>query len=264
MTGPDEMQGEYPFAPGRGERGKYFDRYHGAATIEDYAGVRVVRDDLLEGGSKIRFLGHLIPADTREVVYGGPFCGGAAVALSVLARQRGIRCTLFYAKRAELHARQRTALANGATIYQVRFGYMTTVQAKARRYAADHGALLLPLGFDRPAATAPFVEAMRGVRAQLGAPPSEVWCATGSGMLARCLALAFPDSRIHAVAVGLHSRWGAQAFPPNVQVRPAPYRFEQPARTRPPFPSCPNYDAKAWEICAAEGRPGRLFWNVLG
>lgn len=32
----------------------------------------------------------------------------------------------------------------------------------------------------------------------------------------------------------------------------------------PPFPSCPNYDRKAWSI-ARERRQGRaLFWNVLG
>jgi Pyridoxal-phosphate dependent enzyme len=237
-----------------------------APILEEHQGVVVVRDDLLEGGSKMRFLGSLVPEGTREVVFGGPFCGGAPLALSVLARQRGIRCTLFYAKREELHRRQRAALANGAAIYQVPMGFLTHVQARARRYAADKGALFLPLGFDRPEAEAPFVAAMRGVRAQLGAPPAEVWCATGSGMLARCLARAFPESAIHAVAVGLQSRWSAQAFPENVQVWPALYRFDQPCRSRPPFPSCPNYDAKAWELCVAGGRRGgrRLFWNVLG
>jgi hypothetical protein len=240
-----------------------------AALLELHHGVAVVRDDLLEGGSKVRFLGALIPPGTSEVVYGGPFCGGAAVALSVLARDLGIRCTLFYAKRGALHERQRTALANGATLYQVPMGFMSHVQAKARRYAADQGALFLPLGFDRPEATAPFVEAMREVRAQLGTRPLEVWCATGSGMLARCLGLAFPESVVRAVAVGLSSRWGAQAFPPNVRVQPAPYRFEQRARFAAPFPSCPHYDAKAWEACMRAPRrpfdPGlRLFWNVLG
>ena len=56
--------------------------------------------------------------------------------------------TLSYAKRKELHIRQKKALLNGATIYQVPYGYMTNAQAKAKRYAREHGALVLPLGFD--------------------------------------------------------------------------------------------------------------------
>jgi hypothetical protein len=224
----------------------------------------VVRDDLLDGGSKTRFLGALIPEGTREVVFGGPFCGGAPVALSVVARARGLRCTLFYAKRRTLHPRQEQARANGAILYEVPMGFMSHVQAKARAYARAKGALFLPLGFDRPEAEEPFVAAMRAVALQLPAAPAEVWCASGSGMLARCLALAFPHARVMAVAVGLESRWAVQRFPPNVQVWRAPYRFEEQAATRPPFPSCPHYDSKAWELCAGSPATRRLFWNVLG
>lgn len=226
------------------------------------ARLHIVRDDLLEGGSKTRFLPFLIHT-AKEVVFGGPFCGGAPLALSVLGRAMHIKVTLFYAARAELHRRQRLAQANGAELRFVSPGYMTNVQAKARDYAASAGALFLPLGFDVPAAEDPFVEVMAGVRDSVG-DLDQVWCAAGSGMLARCLARAFPRSEVHAVAVGLASRHEAQHFGPNVVLHPCPIPFEDETKATCPFPSCPNYDRKAWAQCIRDARGQVLFWNVLG
>jgi len=42
----------------------------------------------------------------------------------------------------------------------------------------------------------------------------------------------------------------------------APEKFEQDARLRPPFPSCSNFDAKAWRFVRQRAAPGALFWNV--
>lgn len=49
--------------------------YMALPVIEDRSGVLVVRDDLLAGGSKVRFLPYIV-GDASEVVFGGPFCGG--------------------------------------------------------------------------------------------------------------------------------------------------------------------------------------------
>ena len=224
--------------------------------------ISVLRDDLLEGGSKSRFLPFLIDYDADELVFGGPFCGGAPLALSVLGRYTGHKISLFYAKRQDLHRRQIQALKNGATIFQVPHGYMSNVQAKARRYAESRGAQFLPLGFDLPQAEEPFVNFMLTVRAKIGSP-SEIWCAAGSGMLARCLGKAFPDSAIKGVAVGLASRHDAQSFPANVELLEQPLKFEQECKGVSPFPTCPNYERKAWKICFEQAKPGTLFWNVL-
>lgn len=231
-------------------------------VVERHGAIDVVRDDLLEGGSKLRFLPFLT-GGADELVFGGPFCGGAPLALSVIGREARQRVTLFYAKRAELHPRQRAALRNGAQLYQVAPGYMTNVQARARAYAAAQGARMLPLGFDRPEAVEPLAAFLAGARAKWG-QPAQVWVAAGSGMLARNLGRAFPDSEICAVAVGLASRHSAQAFGPNVRLIPYPLDFARPAPWPAPFPSCPNYDAKAWQICARQARGRALFWNVMG
>ncbi len=231
-------------------------------VLEQHLDITVVREDLCEGGSKIRFLPYLV-GDAKEIVFGGPFCGGAPYALSVWGKKKGVAITLFYAKRKELHQRQKASHANGAQIYQVPFGYMTNVQAKARAYAQDHSALFLPLGFDVPAAAAPFVNHMRSVRATVG-KVDQVWCATGSGMLARCLGEAFPDAQIHGVSVGLKSRSSKQTFSGNVVLHDCNYEFAKETRFPAPFPSCGNYDRKAWELCLQIGQGKRLFWNVLG
>lgn len=179
----------------------------------------------------------------------------------MLGAHSGQRITLFYARRSTLHWRQRRARELGARLEFVAPGYMTVVQKRARDYAAQAGALFLPLGFDVPAAEEPFVAAMEAVRRRVG-DLDEVWCAAGSGMLARCLGRAFPSSAVHAVAVGLASRHEAQAFPPNVRLHAATYRFEEEARGACPFPSCGHYDAKAWELCVRQRRGRALFWNV--
>jgi hypothetical protein len=228
-----------------------------------YEGIDVVRDDMLEGGSKSRFSPFLIEG-AREVVYGGPCAGGALLALSVIGRRLSIKVTLFYAARRprNWHKNQRAAKANGATIYLVPTGYMTHVQAKAQAYAAARSALFLPLGFNVPQASEPFIDAMRQVRRRLDLP-DEIWCATGSGMLARCLGVAFPDSEVLGVSVGLASRHDKQKFTENVRLIESGYAFAAPAKSRPLFPSSAEYDAKAWELCVRmlKGRP--LFWNVL-
>lgn len=233
--------------------------------IEQHGPALVVRDDLLAGGSKIRFLPYIV-GDAKEIVFGGPFCGGAPYALAVWGARMQTRITLFYAKRKDFHWRQRAAFQLGAQLFQVPAGRMAVVQHRARTYAADHGALFLPLGFDLKHATEPFEEVMRGVRERVG-QMNEVWCATGSGMLARCLARAFPDAQIKGVVVGLKSRNQAQDFPPNVELIEAPYDFAESCSVRAPFPCCLNYDAKAWEgmLANSSARPGRaLFWNVAG
>jgi hypothetical protein len=235
-------------------------------VIEMHEGVTVVRDDLVPGGSKARFLPLLIRG-AREAVFGGPFCGGAPYALAVVGQRLGIPVTLFYAQRKRLHPLQAAAQAAGARLEWVPAGRIAHVQKRAREYAAAAGARFLPLGFDAPDAEGPYLAAMRAVRDQIGVP-GQVWCATGSGMLARCLGRAFPEAAVYGVAVGLASRHDAQDFPPNVRLLPTLYRFDQAVAEAAPFPCHAHYDRKAWlgARAAASGRRAGthvLFWNVL-
>jgi hypothetical protein len=234
-----------------------------APILERHDGVIVVREDLIPGGGKAR----LVPAilgDEREVVCGGPFCGGGPYALAIVGQARQIRVSLFYAQRRHLHPLQFAAQAAGATLHFVPYGYMTNVQARAREYAARARARFLPLGFDMPEAERAYHDVMRAACVEAG-PVDEVWCATGSGLLARCLGRAFPEARVRAVAVSGAPQHLRHDWPANVEFEATPYRFEQPVKDEAPFPCHAYYDRKAWfpALDAAKRGARVLFWNVL-
>jgi hypothetical protein len=233
--------------------------------LREHEGILVARDDLIGGGTKARYLAQLFDGH-EELVYATPAEGGAQTALAWCARELGKRATLLVAKRAQPHRRALLARSMGAKVLQVSPGYLTVVQARAQAYAAARGAFLVPFGADMPEAIDAIASA--AVTAQLENMPDqawsidEVWCASGSGVLARGLAKAFPHARRHVVQVG------RELSPEDVAgatIHVAPRKFGQEASTRPPFPSDPHYDAKAWEICRREKGPGTvLFWNVTG
>jgi threonine dehydratase len=226
-----------------------------APILEVHRGITVVRDDLYPGGTKARFIGSVFNGAT-EAVYASPPEGGAQSALATVARALGKRATIFVASRAKPHPRTLEAARLGAKIVPVTPGYLTVVQARAKAYCRETGAQLIPFGADFPGAT----EAIASTALMTGAAPDEVWCAAGSGVLARGLALAWPRARRHVVQIGreLTPREVAGA-----RIHVHPKNFGERATIVAPFPSDPHYDAKAWEICIALRGPGNvLFWNV--
>ena len=227
-------------------------------VVREHQGVSVVRDDLLDGGTKLRYFADLFDGGVREVVYASPCEGGAQISLAWAARLAGGRATIFCAARKDEHPRTREARRLGARVEVVRPGYLTVVQARARRYAKASGALLLPCGGDIDGAT----EAIRTAALATGIQPRSVWCAAGSGTLARGLAAAWPHAAHHVVEVG---RTLTPLEVGGATIHRTRYRFGQPCKAQPPFPSDRHYDAKAWEVLTSQ-QPfrGRLFWNVMG
>lgn len=228
-----------------------------APTITWHDGVAVVRDDLFPGGTKARFLPKLFER-ASEVVYASPAEGGAQTALAHCARAAGRRATIFVAKRQTPHPRALMAKALGAKVMQVSPGYLAVVQARARAYCEATGAMLAPFGVDMPEAITAIAAAAQAAEIE----PDEVWCASGSGVLARALKAAWPLAQINVVQVGrelsAEDVAGARIFK-------APLGFGQSCRAAVPFPSDPHYDAKAWQICQAHrGKGTVLFWNVTG
>jgi hypothetical protein len=214
-------------------------------------GVRVVRDDMLPGGTKRRVIGQFLK-ENEEYVYAGPAYGYAQMALAYAARDRHASATIFVAKRNKLHARTLEAMKAGAKIVQVPFGYLSNVQSKAREYCEATGAINIPFGFEFPE----FEQSLAEVAKTIQPTPSEVWTVAGSGTLSRSLQMAWPDAKFYAVQIGKQARIG------NATRLIAKEPFEADAERLPPFPSCSNYDAKAWRFIAGMASEGALFWNV--
>jgi hypothetical protein len=110
----------------------------------------------------------------------------------------------------------------------------------------------MPFGLDTPV----FIEALADIARRLPVQPAEVWTVAGSGVLTRALQCAWPSASFYAVQVGAKPSAGSAA------VLVAPEKFESDAKQPPPFPSCSNYDAKAWRFIKERAQPGALFWNV--
>lgn len=225
-----------------------------APVVERHAGVLVVRDDLLPGGTKMRAILPLMQSQAAvEFVYASPAQGYAQVALAHCARLLGRRATVFTAARKVPHPLTVAAADAGADVFPVPCGYLSVVQARARTYAAERGAFLVPFGAEDAASLHAIAKAAAGT----GLQPPEVWSVAGSGVLTRALQLAWPSARFVAVVVG---KEGCDTGRARRILHPLP--FGRSAKVLPPFPSAAGYDAKAWEYIRAEAGPGALFWNV--
>lgn len=228
-------------------------------VVEQIGNVFVVREDLIPGGSKRRFIDKLLQTDADEYVYPATAYGGAQIALALAARAAGKKSTLFVAKRKILHPRTQEAQTAGANVIQVPMGYFTVICARAREYCQRTGASLLPLGFDSEDALASIAETATLVRERYG-QFDEVWAASGSGTLLRGLQRADLGKAYFGVAVGKNKNNNAGG----AKLISHPRAFVDDALIMPPFPSCSNYDAKVWEY-VSQRRKGRvLFWNVMG
>jgi len=225
-----------------------------ALAVDEIEGIRVVRDDHVLGGTKRRAMDRLVASiDADELVYATPAYGFAQIALAGACRAAGKKATIFVAARSDRHPRTQLAADLGANIVEVKAGRLNVIQSRARKHCEETGAYLVPFGMDDEI----FVDAMaQEIAALPGEAPTEVWCVAGSGTLTRALQRAFPDAVHHAVQIGRSPDVG------EAKLWKAPEAFEDDATDPPPFPSCSNYDAKAWRFIREHAAPGALFWNL--
>lgn len=221
-------------------------------VVEEWDHLRIVRDDLIPGGTKAR-VAHLLFDHYSEYVYAGPCQGYAQVAVAHACRKRGRLATLFLAKRRELHPRTVEAVEAGAVVAEVPFGYLNVVKSRATAYCVASGAKLLPFGLYDPRIT----DGIAAVARMVHPVPQEVWTVAGSGTLSLALQRAWPNAAFHAVLIGQRHETIGRA-----RIWTAPEKYEQDAKDPPPFPSCSNYDAKLWQFVKRLASPGALVWNV--
>ena len=238
--------------------------------IQQYDGIYVVRDDLLEGGSKRRFIDRYIREEVEqganEFVYGGcPATGYAQMSLTLQANQYDAKTTLFMAYRdlENIHPYQQRALDYGCNIQWVQNGMLGVTLSKAKQYYLENTVKrrLLPLGLEEDR----IFEDIQSLAKQIGDEYpekfSEIWSVGSSGTLSRGLQWAFPNLKVYVVSVGhkMSERERGRAI-----LYQSPYKFETPIKKEdaPPFPSAPTYDAKAWPFIKTYAKPNALFWNV--
>lgn len=230
-----------------------------APIAEQYGNITVVREDLIPGGTKARFVDAFFE-DVDEVVYASPAQGGAQTALALAARRLNKKLTLFVAEAKNKHPRVVLSQQLGANIVEVKLGFLSNVQAKAQNYTAGKRLLRgcrvrnLDFGFGNSAVIALIADVARQIPR-----PVQLWCAAGSGTLARGLAAAWPDVPRFVVQCG-HKLTPSEAAGATVLVYPKPYGYQE--SREPPFPSDPTYERKAYRIMLDRvGDKPATFWN---
>lgn len=226
--------------------------------IQSHNSILVLRDDLLPGGTKSVLLPHLI-GEAQEYVYASPVYGGFQIALSIYCKSIGKQATIFCAERREMHPNTLKCLEHGAKVVQVKHGYLSVVEKAARVYC-DSGAIKLQFGAKTEQSLEILSNRVKQVIDKLNGEPDEIWCAVGSGLLIESILKGTTRAKINGVCVGADYKLEHE----RVKLYKYPKPFEKAIKLYCPFPSMPNYDLKAWDVCVSNAKsPCTLFWNVL-
>ena len=227
-------------------------------TITEHDEIQVVRDDLLNGGTKRRAFNYYVASlpDVEEFVYASPRQGYAQLSLAYACRDLGRKCTVTVPKGKHYWLTDE-AIKLGCNKIEVPMGYLTNIQAKARYYCEDNDAHLIPFGGDHPI----IIEAMTRTALSLNVNPKEVWTVMSSGVLSRGLQSAWPDAKVYGVQIGHNTTEEEMG---RAETFRSKYKFQQECKEpeRPPFPSSLTYDSKAWTFIKEHASKGSLFWNV--
>lgn len=230
-------------------------------VIEQHGNITVVRDDLLPGGTKRRFIYPFLAAqpNVKEWVYASPRVGYAQVAIAYACRDMELKGTIFLPKGKHTELTEE-ALSLGANIVEVPMGFLTHLQYASKKYVEETpDSQLLPFGLDHPM----IIDEIARIASRLPVQPKEVWTCISSGVLSRGLQKAWPEAKVYGVKVGHgttdRERGRAELFE-------SKYKFNQKCKETecPPFPSSRYYDAKAWSFIKDNASDGALFWNVGG
>ena len=229
-----------------------------APIIEEFDGIQVVRDDLLDGGTKRRAFNYYVASlpEVKEFVYASPRQGYAQLSLAYSCRDLNRKCTVTVPK-GKRYWLTDEAERLGCKIIEVPMGYLTNIQHKARVYCEKNGAHLIPFGGDHPI----IVEAMCSEANRLDINPTEVWTVISSGVLSRGLQRCWPDAKIYGVKIGHNTTEREMG---RAECYRSKYKFQQECKKdeRPPFPSSLTYDSKAWTFIKEHATKGAVFWNV--
>lgn len=223
----------------------------GEVILENHEGRIVVREDLLEVGTKARageFLIATCPYDT--IVYVQPRFGFAGISLTKLCKQYGKKLVLFMPSSKEISEHQAYCIENGCEYYFYRIAAMPNLNIIAKKWSQDNNAFFIPLGLKHKYVTAMIIKTALQIK-----EPESFWTAFSTGVLNRALQIAWPNAIANGVAVSRNIQEGEKG---RANIISHYRKFTQNSLILPPFPSAPNYDAKVWEYT----KPGDLFWNV--
>ena len=229
-------------------------------TLESYEGITVLRDDLLIGGTKSRFLPLLLNENKNGYVYASPVYGGFQIALSEVAKNVGKKSIIFCAKRKEKHPNTLLASELGSEVVEITPGYLNVVQKRAKDFVnVNSNYQYLEFGANHPIAINSIANTMKTIIKKLGKEPAEIFCAVGSGTLVKGILSGSNNAQVTGIIVGKDFNYEHE----RLRLIKYPKSFDYSSKYEAPFQCMPNYDLKALELCMQLKKSNDvLFWNV--
>jgi len=224
----------------------------------------VWRDDLIDGGTKSRFIKPYIERRLEnfdEFIYASPRVGYGQFALSVLCNQLGCKSTIFVSK-GELTEISKQCIELGSNVIQVSMGFLTNLHHKSKKYRDENpNSFLLPFGYDDEEIINDGIEIIKNLYDWNSY--DEVWSVISSGVLSRILQGVFIKSKIIGVRIGHQTTEKEQG---RAKLLVSRYEFRRTCviKERPPFPSNLYYDSKGWKPFVEQSKSNSLFWNCGG
>jgi hypothetical protein len=232
--------------------------------IETIGHFRVVRDDLLPGGTKqrafMRYIGHQIKNGYTKFAYAGSGQGIGQVALGMAGRLLAVETNMFYSgKRNDLSYFTEQL---GVKMHLID-GPLRECRESALRWQSEkpHKRLLLPFGLDDEFFTRCLAEAL--LQSIPTTDIKNMWLVGGSGVLMRTLYHVLPETYFHVIQVG-RGISEHMVDTKRTQIFVHPEKFSTAAAVLPPYRSVDNFDAKVWFYAQKYGKPGDYIWNVAG
>jgi hypothetical protein len=233
--------------------------------LNDGRNINIFRDDLINGGTKIRLLDKIIPKIKNNIiVYAGPSSGYAQLALSIIGKKYNKKVVIFVPKRKIMSVPTLQAKNNGAIIKEVeRPAYLNVVQSRAKEWSEKNKAYLMAFGLDEGYNIDILSnEIKKCLPANLNTKSKiNIWLVVGSGLILRSLYKVFVNANFNVVQVGKKLE---DYNKHNTVIYKSPYEFDKKETILPPYPSVDNYDAKVWRFVLKYAKNGDYVYNIAG
>jgi len=242
--------------------------------------IKVVRDDLLNGGTKsraavpfLKYMSRLDPVTNlflgnsiNEFVYASPFCGYAQVALALSAAECGFKSTIFVEKdpyTSKISELSQTIINHSNIIL---CDSLTEAEVLAENYSKTFNKKVfkIPLGFNDPAFRWFLKDNLRNDIKKLNT--KRFWLPVGSGTLASIFREILPK-KVKLACINVRvlpdtdSRLEYVKSISDLYIS-TPEKFHEPRLIAPPIPSNKFYDSKLWQHIYEFANNGDVWWNV--
>lgn len=230
--------------------------------IKEKVTIKVVRDDMIPGGTKQRAIDVFFNKKGEEYIYAGPPTGYAQVALAQAGKKHNEKVTVFLSKRYQDTPATKKARSLGAKIIYTKTSMrLKVLQEVAAEYAKrKNNRVLLPFGLDNEEFVQRLVICIKEAWGKKR-KPKRMWIVAGSATLLRALYIVFPECHFLVVQVG-KKIWPDQLESIKNTLYVSPENFNDIAEIQPPYPTVKSYDAKLWRFVLENGKDGDFVWNV--